>query len=134
MGSSSGLAGTGSATFTLNAGEIRAVADLAWLRGTYLCLDTPIAGGASTMVTGKYLMTFRRDRGDWKIINDCWNSDETPQQVDARIALHGIRALAEWRSRDVAGMLSLIVATDAVKRGVWVNMTGLLQALHERKE
>ena len=115
--------------FTLNAGEIRALANLAWLRGTYLRVDTPIAGGPSTTVTGKYLMTFRRDRGDWKIVNDSWNSDETPQQVDARIALHGIRALAEWRLHDVASMLSLIVATDAVKSGVWDNMTGVLQAL-----
>lgn len=115
--------------FTLNAGEIRALANVAWLRGTYQRVDTTIAGGTSTMVTGKYLMTFSRDRGDWKIINDCWNSDETPQQVDARIALHGIRALAEWRLRDVASMLSLIVATDAVKSGVWDNMRGLLQEL-----
>jgi hypothetical protein len=114
---------------SLNAGEISALADLAWLRGSYLRLDTPIAGGTSTMVTGKYFMTFRRDRGDWKIMNDCWNSDEITQQVDAKITLHGIRALAEWRLHDVASMLSLIVATDAVKSGVWDNMAGPLQAL-----
>lgn len=114
---------------TLNAGEIHALADLAWLRGTYVRVDTPKTGGAATMLTGKYLMTFQRDRGDWKIANDCWNSDETSQQVDARIALHGIRALAEWRLRDVASELSLIAATDAAKSGAWDTMKGLLQAL-----
>jgi hypothetical protein len=49
--------------------------------------------------------------------------------VDARIALHGIRALAEWRLRDVASMLRLIVNTDQVRSGVWDNMTGVLQGL-----
>lgn len=115
--------------FVLNPGEIRVLADLAWLRGTYQRVDTPIVGGLSKMTTGKYLMTFNRERGDWKIINDCWNSDETPPQVDARIALHGIRALAEWRLRDVASMLRLIVNTDQVKSGVWDNMIGVLQGL-----
>lgn len=114
---------------TLHAGEIRALADIAWLRGNYMRVDTPKTGGAATLLTGKYLMTFRRERGDWKIVNDCWNSDETPQQVDARVALHGIRALAEWRLRDVAGALSVIAATDAAKSGAWDNMKGLLQAL-----
>lgn len=114
---------------TLNTGEIHALADVAWLRGTYQRVDTPKTGGAATMLTGKYLMTFQRERGDWKIVNDCWNSDATPQQVDARVALHGIRALAEWRLRDVAGALSLIAATDAAKSGAWDNMKGLLEAL-----
>jgi uncharacterized protein (TIGR02246 family) len=71
-------------SFALNPGEIRVLANLAWLRGSYLRVDTPIAGNPSTMITGKYLMTFSRERGDWKIINDCWNSDATPLQVDAR--------------------------------------------------
>jgi uncharacterized protein (TIGR02246 family) len=114
---------------TLHVDEIRALADIAWLRGNYIRVDTPKAGGAASMLTGKYLMTFRRERGDWKIVNDCWNSDATPQQVDARVALHGIRALAEWRLRDVGGALSVIAATDAAKSGVWDNMKGLLQAL-----
>ena len=115
--------------FALNPGEIRALAGLAWLRGTYQRVDTPIVGGPSTMTTGNYLMTFSRERGDWKIINDCWNSYETPQQMDARIALHGIRALAEWRLRDVASMLSLIANTEQAKSGVWDNMIRLLQSL-----
>lgn len=115
--------------FTLNAGDISVLADLAWLRGSYQRVDTSIVGGSSTITTGKYLMTLRRERGDWKILNDCWNSDETPEQVDARIALHGIRALAEWRLRDVASMLSLIANTDQVRSGVWDNMVGLLQGL-----
>jgi ketosteroid isomerase-like protein len=115
--------------FVLNPGEIRVVANLAWLRGSYQRVDTPIAGGPPTMTTGKYLMTFSRITGDWKIVNDCWNADETPQQVDARIALHGIRSLAEWRLRDVGDMLRLIVNTDQVKSGVWENMSGVLQSL-----
>jgi ketosteroid isomerase-like protein len=115
--------------FVLNPGEIRVVANLAWLRGSYQRVDTPIAGGPPTMTTGKYLMTFSRITGDWKIVNDCWNADETPLQVDARIALHGIRSLAEWRLRDVGDMLRLIVNTEQVKSGVWENMSGVLQSL-----
>ena len=115
--------------FALNPGEIRVQANLAWLRGSYRRVDTPISGVPSTMLTGKYLMTFSRERGDWKIINDCWNSDETPEQVDGRIALTSVRSLTEWRLRDVASMLSLIVGTEQVKSGIWENMIGLLSSL-----
>jgi uncharacterized protein (TIGR02246 family) len=116
-------------SFTLDPGEISVQANLAWLRGSYQRVDIPASAATSTMTSGKYLMTFIRERGDWKIMNDCWNSDETPQQVDARIALAGVRALAEWRLRDVANMLSLIADTDQVKTGVWENMTGILRSL-----
>jgi hypothetical protein len=115
--------------FALDPVEIRVLADLAWLRGGYRRLDIPAAGGPSTMTTGKYLMTFSRERGDWKIINDCWNSDETPQQVDARIALAAIRVLTESRLRDVASVLHLIADTAEVKSGVWEHMIELLQSL-----
>ncbi len=119
-------------SFALDPGEIRVQANRAWLRGGYRRVDTPAAGGPSRMMTGKYLMTFGRERGDWKIINDCWNSDETPQQVDARVALTSIRSLTEWRLRDVASMLSLIVGTEQVKSGIWEQMRGLLSSLSAR--
>lgn len=115
--------------FTLNRGEILLMANLAFLRGPYLRIDTPVIGGPSTMVTGKYTMTFRREGGDWKIINDCWNSDEAPLQVDARVALHGVRAIAEWRLGDVGRALSVIAGTEEVKSSIWENMAGLLGRL-----
>ena len=115
--------------FTLNPGEIRVQANLAWLRGSYQRVDIPVAGGPSTIVTGTYLMTFGRERGDWRIVNDCWNVDETPRQVDARIALAGIRSLAEWRLRDVASTLRLIADLQQVKTGVWEHMAEVLQSL-----
>ena len=112
--------------FTLYRGEIRVSGNLAWLRGAYQRIDTPMAGGPSTTITGKYLMTFRRERGDWKITTDAWNTNETPLQVDARVALHGLRALAEWRLRDVAGALKLLASTSQVKSGDWKTMKPLL--------
>lgn len=115
--------------FTLNRGEILVLGNLAWLRGPHQRIDTPVVGGPSTTTTGKYVMIFRRERGDWKIINDCWNSDETPPQVDARVALHGVRAIAEWRLGEVSRTLSAIVNTEEVKGGIWENMAGLLGRL-----
>jgi ketosteroid isomerase-like protein len=112
--------------FTLNRGEIRVLANLARLRGSYQRVDTPVIGGPSTMMTGKYLMTFGRERGDWKIINDCWNSDETPLQVAARVALHAIRSIAEWRLGDIAATLNVIAETEELRSSVWENMLGVL--------
>ena len=116
-------------SFTLQRGEILVLANLAWLRGPYQRIDTPATGGPSTTMTGKYVMIFRRDRGDWKIINDCWNSDETPPQVDARVALHAIRSIAEWRLGDVSRALSVIVETQEVKSAIWENMVGIVGRL-----
>jgi ketosteroid isomerase-like protein len=115
--------------FTLQRSEILVLANMAWLRGPYLRLDTPVTGGPSTTMTGKYVMIFRRERGDWKIINDCWNSDEAPPQVDARVGLHAIRAIAEWRLGDVGRMLSAIVESEEVKSANWESMVGLLGRL-----
>ena len=115
--------------FTLQRGDILVLANLAWLRGPYQRIDTPVIGGPSTTTTGKYVMIFRRERSDWKIINDCWNSDETPVQVDARVALHGVRSSAEWRLGDVGRTLSVMVNTTEVKSGIWDNMAGILGTL-----
>jgi len=116
-------------SFKLNRGEIGVLANLAWLRGAYQRVDTPTAGGPPTMTTRKYVMTHRRERGDWKIISGCWNCDETPLQVDARVVLHGIRSIAEWRLGDVARALSVIVDSEEVKSSVWETMVGLLGKL-----
>ncbi len=116
-------------SFTLNRGEILVLGGLAWLRGGYQRIDTPVTGGPSTMATGKYAMIFRREFGDWKIINDCWNSDENPLQVDARVALHGVRSIAEWRLRDVSGALSVSAESEEVKSGIWENKAGMLGKL-----
>ena len=43
-------------------------------------------------------------------------------QVDARVALHGVRAIAEWRLGDVSRALSVIVDTEEVKSSIWQNM------------
>jgi ketosteroid isomerase-like protein len=115
--------------FTLNRGEILVLANMAWLRGPFQRIDTPVTGGPSTTTTGKYVMIFRRERSDWKIVNDCWNSDETPQQVDARVALHSVRVIPEWRLGDVGRALSVVVDTDEVKSSIWENMVGLLGRL-----
>ena len=115
--------------FAFQRGVIRVSADMAWLRGTYRRVDTPVLGGPSRMITGKFLMVFSRERGDWRIVSNTWNADETPLQVDAQIALHSLRALTEWRLRDVAGMLSLIAGTPQAKTGDWDTMKGLLASL-----
>ncbi len=112
--------------FALNPGEIRVSGNLAWLRGDYLRVDTALAGGPSTTITGMYLMTFRRQTSDWKITTDSWN---TTQQVDAQVALHGLRGLVEWRLRDVAGALKLLASTNQVKSGDWTTMKPLLASL-----
>jgi uncharacterized protein (TIGR02246 family) len=113
-------------SFTLYPGEIRVSGDLAWLRGQYERVDTAVPGGAPTAIVGKYLMTFGRDRGDWKITTDAWSTNETPLQVDARIALHSLRGLVESRLHDVAGTLKLLASTSQVRSGDWKTMKPLL--------
>jgi uncharacterized protein (TIGR02246 family) len=116
-------------SFVLNAGEIRVSGDIAWLRGEYQREDSALPGGAPTTIMGKYLMTFSRNRGDWKITTDAWNTNETPLQVDAQVALHSLRGLVELRLRDVAGALKLLASTEQVKSGDWKTMKPLLARL-----
>jgi uncharacterized protein (TIGR02246 family) len=113
--------------FTLNPGKISVSGDLAWLRGEYQRIDTTNTRGPFTTTTGKYLMTFIRERGDWKITTDAWNTNEP--QVDAQVTLHGLRGLAEWRLRDVGGTLKLLANTNQVKSGDWNTMKPLLASL-----
>jgi uncharacterized protein (TIGR02246 family) len=113
--------------FTLNPGEIHVSGNIAWLRGEYQRVDTPIAGGPFTTITGEYLMTFSRERGDWKITTDAWNINQP--QVDPPVALHGLRGLVEWRLRDVAGTLKLLASTNQVKSRDWTTMKPLLASL-----
>jgi uncharacterized protein (TIGR02246 family) len=115
--------------FTLGPGDIRISNDLAWLWGTYERIDIPVGGGPSQTTIGKYLMVFGREGDTWKILGDCWNTDRLPLQMDAQVALHGFRALAECRLRDVAGMLRLVASTDQVKSSDWNTMAGLLTNL-----
>ena len=113
-------------SFALNPGKIVVSGDVAWLRGDYQRVDIAVPGGIPTTINGKYLMTFSRDRGNWKITTDAWNTNETPLQVDAQIALHGLRGLVEVRLRDVAGALKLLAGTSQVKSGDWTTMKPLL--------
>jgi ketosteroid isomerase-like protein len=116
--------------FGLNAGKIDVSGDIAWMRGQYQRIDTTIPAGSPATIVGKYLMTFRRERGDWKITADTWNTNETPLQVDAQIALHSLRALVELRLRDVAGALKLLAVTSQVRSGEWKTMKPLLASLN----
>jgi uncharacterized protein (TIGR02246 family) len=113
-------------SFTLNPGRIVVSGDLAWLRGDYQRIDFAIPGGAPTTINGKYLMTFSRDRGDWKITTDSWNTNDTPLQVDAQIALHSLRGLVELRLHGVSGAMKLLASTNHVKTGDWNTMKPLL--------
>jgi len=116
-------------SFTLRPGDIRVSGDWAWLWGGYDRIDTPVDGGPSQTTIGKYLMIFSREGEGWKIMCDCWNTDAPALQVDAQVALHGFRALAECKLRDVSRMLSLVASTDQVKSGDWNAMVGLLKSL-----
>jgi uncharacterized protein (TIGR02246 family) len=116
-------------SFTLKPGDIRVSGDMACLRGAYERIDTPVEGGLAKTIAGKYLMLFSREGGDWKITTDCWNADGASPQVDAQVALHSFRALAEWKLSDVGRMLSLLASTDQAKSGNWDTMEGLLKSL-----
>jgi ketosteroid isomerase-like protein len=122
---------TSQSVFTLNRGPIRVSGNLAWLWSDYERIDTPIEGDLCQVISGKYVMTFRREGADWKITSDTWNADETPLHVDAQIALNGLRALTKWRLRDVAGTLRLLASTAEVKSGDWNTMAGLLARLED---
>ncbi len=111
-------------SFTLTAGQIRVSGNLAWLRGEYERIDTARTGGSSATITGKYLMTFSRERGDWKITSNTWSPSHP--QVDMQVALHSVRALAEVRLLDVAATLKLLAGTNQVKSGDWATMKPLL--------
>lgn len=67
------IASSKSAGVTFVAGKESAgvSADLGWHSGLFKVTD---AAGA-TVATGKYLETWRRIDGKWKIIRDIWNND-----------------------------------------------------------
>jgi ketosteroid isomerase-like protein len=111
-------------SFALKPGVIRVSGDIAWLRGEYQRIDTTIPGSPPATITGKYLMTFRREGSDWKITTDAWNANEP--QVDAQVALHGVRGLVKWRMREVASTLKLLASMNQVKSGDWNSMKPLL--------
>ncbi len=113
--------------FTLHASQISVSGNLAWLRGEYERIDTARTGGSSTTITGKYLMTFSRERGDWKITSNTWSPSHP--QIDMQIALHSVRALAEVRLHDVAATLKLLADTNQVESGDWATMKPLLTSL-----
>ena len=51
--------------------EVGVSGDLAWHSGTYVVKDK----SGATVDTGKYLETWRKSGGKWRIIRDMWNSD-----------------------------------------------------------
>ncbi len=115
----------------LDQDQIRVSTNMAWLRGNYERIDTLVTGGPVMTITGKYLMTFSRESGGWRITSLTWNANESPVRVEGHVALHAVRALAEWRLGDVAGSLKMLVGTDEVKTGVWKKMLGLLTSLED---
>jgi uncharacterized protein (TIGR02246 family) len=59
--------------------EITVVGDLGYARGVYTLDVTPLAGGATGHVDGKFLTVFRRQPdGSWKIYRDIFNSNVPP--------------------------------------------------------
>jgi ketosteroid isomerase-like protein len=51
--------------------EAMAAGDIGYRVGTY-ALNAP---DGSTVDRGKYIETWRKDAGEWKLVNDIWNSD-----------------------------------------------------------
>ena len=59
-------------TFTLGTGdEVGISGDLAWHSGAYFVMDK----SGKTVGQGKYLETWQKANGKWRIIRDMWNSD-----------------------------------------------------------
>jgi ketosteroid isomerase-like protein len=62
----------GGVTFTLGTGdEVGISGDLAWHSGAYFVMDK----SGKTVDQGKYLETWHKVSGKWRIIRDIWNSD-----------------------------------------------------------
>jgi ketosteroid isomerase-like protein len=62
----------GGVTFALGSeNEVGVSGDLAWHNGTYLIKNK----AGATVDTGKYLETWRKSGGKWRILRDIWNSD-----------------------------------------------------------
>ena len=62
----------GGVTFALGTeNEVGVSGDLAWHNGTYLVKNK----AGATVETGKYLETWRKAGGKWRILRDAWNSD-----------------------------------------------------------
>ncbi len=61
--------------------EVEASGDWAFVRGTYTQTVTPKAGGAATLVDGKFLAIWKRQAdGSWKMYIDCFNSNVPPKK------------------------------------------------------
>jgi len=55
----------------IDPGEGGSSGDLGWHSGTFTVLD----GGGKTLVTGKYVETWQRRNGEWRLLRDIWNND-----------------------------------------------------------
>ena len=61
--------------------EAQVDGEMGFARGTYTLSITPIAGGDTAYVDGKYLTICKRQAdGFWKIYHDCYNSNLPPPQ------------------------------------------------------
>ncbi len=82
--------------------EAVAASDLGYRLGTYVI----IAPDGSAIDRGKYIETWRKVDGAWKISNDIWNSDMPPAGSDATtlVITHEVedadRWLAAWQGED----------------------------------
>ena len=59
--------------------EVGVSGDLAWHSGTYLVKNK----AGATVDAGKYLETWRKVGGKWRLIRDIWNSDGPPPATPA---------------------------------------------------
>jgi uncharacterized protein (TIGR02246 family) len=66
------------AVITQTAEDVEVSGDWGHIRGTYEWRATPMSGGESLDVKGKWLCVYKRDAAGWKISRCIWNSDTPP--------------------------------------------------------
>jgi len=70
-----GLLGLGKADVTIGADDIQQSGDMAVERGHYALTIAPRGGGATISDKGKYVIMWRKRGGEWKAVDDIFNSD-----------------------------------------------------------
>ena len=68
---------TMNASLSLAPETIEVSGDLAVERGRWTW-SNPLPDGSQATDAGKYLVSWRRVNGQWKVVNDIWNSDNPP--------------------------------------------------------
>lgn len=65
------------ATLTVTSTDVKVAGDLGIEEGTY-AMNIPLPDGGEQRDTGKYLVAWRKQDGQWKVVQDIWNSDNPP--------------------------------------------------------